>query len=379
MLELDSVTRKFDKTIAVNHLSVDVKEQEFLVIFGPAGAGKSTTLRLIAGILQPTHGEIRFGGRPLRGIPPEQRNMSMVFENYALYSHMTVSDNLAFPLHARGLPKAEIEKRIANMSEILQITDLLDRRPGFLSGGQRQRVALGRAMIREADVYLLDEPISHLDAKLRHLMRGEIKAMCSQRAATVIYVTHDYKEAMSLSDRMVVLNKGKAMQIDTPDHVYHQPANEFVAGFLGDPSMSFLDADLVRENGNHYIQAGNLKSSISPELANKIAPRATNGKVRIGTRATELSIAPNQSEECTTPAEVYVVETFGYRNIITCRCKGAGLVQSVAAPDLKFKAGDVAWLDLSLRNLHLFDSQGDAISHPVLHGNGNQGGTNGLH
>src|SRR5512135_556963 len=244
MLELDGVTRTFDTTVAVHQLSLQIKEQEFLVIFGPAGAGKSTTLRLIAGILHPTHGDIRFKGRSLNGVPPEQRNMSMVFENYALYSHMTVSENLAFPLHARGLPKAEIEKRIGRMAEILQITDLLDRRPGFLSGGQRQRVALGRAMIREADIYLLDEPISHLDAKLRHLMRGEIKAMCAERAATVIYVTHDYKEAMALSDRILVLNKGRAMQIATPDEVYHEPATEFVGAFLGDPSMSFLDATL---------------------------------------------------------------------------------------------------------------------------------------
>ncbi len=379
MLELDCVTRKFDKTVAVNQLSVEIKEQEFLVIFGPAGAGKSTTLRLIAGILQPTHGDIRFKGRSLKGVPPEQRNMSMVFENYALYSHMTVSENLAFPLHARGISKTEIEKRIARMAEVLQITDLLDRRPGFLSGGQRQRVALGRALIREADVYLLDEPISHLDAKLRHLMRGEIKAMCSERGATVIYVTHDYREAMSLSDRMVVLNKGRAMQIDTPDHVYHQPANEFVAGFLGDPSMSFLDAQLLKDNGQNYVQSGSLKSTVPQELADKIASKSTGGKLRIGTRAPELSIAQSRSEACTTPAEVYVVETFGYRNIITCRCKDAGLVQSVASPDLKLRTGDTAWLDLSVRNLHLFDAQGDAISHPVLHGNGNTGGSNGLH
>ena len=379
MLELDCVTRKFDNIVAVNQLNLQIQEQEFLVIFGPAGAGKSTTLRLIAGILQPTHGEIRLRGRSLNGIPPEQRNMSMVFENYALYSHMTVSENLAFPLRARGLPEAEIKKRIGRMSEILQITDLLERRPGFLSGGQRQRVALGRAMIREADVYLLDEPISHLDAKLRHLMRGEIKAMCSERATTVIYVTHDYKEAMSLSDRMVVLNKGKAMQIDTPDHVYHQPANEFVAGFLGDPSMSFLDAKLIQENGNHFIKSGSLKSPASEELAQKIASRSANGAVRIGTRASELSISPVQSDEYATLAEVYVVETLGYRNIITCKCKDAGLVQSVASPDLKIKMGDTAWLNLSVRNIHLFDPQGDAISHPVLHQNGNHGGTNGLH
>ena len=379
MLELDSITMKFDKAVAVNQLSLQIKEQEFLVIFGPAGAGKSTTLRLIAGILHPTHGEIRFNGRSLNDIPPEHRNMSMVFENYALYSHMTVYENMAFPLLARKLSKPEIEKRISRMAEILQIGDLLDRRPGFLSGGQRQRVALGRAMIREADVYLLDEPISHLDAKLRHLMRGEIKAMCSERSATVIYVTHDYKEAMALSDRIVVLNKGKAMQLDTPDNVYHKPVNEFVAGFLGDPSMSFLDAELINEKGDHYIQSGIVKTKVNGELAEKIELMSPNGKVRIGTRASELSISPVRSDECTTPVEVYVVETFGYRNVVTCKCKDSGLVQSVASPDLKIKVGDTAWLNLSVQKIHLFAFAGEAISHPVLYKNGHQGGNNGLH
>ena len=262
MLELESISKRYDDTVAVNKLSLQVKDQEFLVIFGPAGAGKSTTLRLIAGVIKPSHGEIRFNGKSYTDVPPEHRNMSMVFENYALYSHMSVYDNMAFPLKARKMSATEIKKRITRMAEILQIEDLLERRPGFLSGGQRQRVALGRAMVREADIYLLDEPISHLDAKLRHLMRGEIKAMCSERAATVIYVTHDYKEAMSLSDRMLVLNKGKAMQLATPDEVYHQPAAEFVGAFLGDPSMNFLDADLLRENGSYSLKAGTL---ISPD------------------------------------------------------------------------------------------------------------------
>ena len=318
MLELDSITRKFDKTIAVNHLSLQLKDQEFLVIFGPAGAGKSTTLRLIAGILPPTHGEIRFNGKSMNHVPPEHRNMSMVFENYALYSHLTVYENLAFPLHAKKLPDAEIKKRIAKMAEILQISDLLDRRPGFLSGGQRQRVALGRAMIREADVYLLDEPISHLDAKLRHLMRAEIKAMCSERSATVVYVTHDYKEAMALSDRIVVLNKGAAMQIGTPEKVYHQPANEFVASFLGDPSMSFLDGTLKQESGKHYLQTGNLNILVSEDTANKIMAKSRAGKVRIGVRASELSLSSTQTNGFQIPAEVYILETFGYRNIVTC-------------------------------------------------------------
>ena len=182
-------------------------------------------------------------------------------------------------------------------------------------------------------MYLLDEPISHLDAKLRHLMRGEIKAMCSERATTVIYVTHDYKEAMSLSDRILVLNKGKAIQVATPDEVYHQPAAEFVGAFLGDPSMSFLDADLSRENGSYSLKSGTLVLPISETTANRIIAKTPDGKVRIGVRASEMTLMTEPGEKCTIPAKVYVVETFGYRNIVTCEFEGAGLVQSVASPE----------------------------------------------
>jgi multiple sugar transport system ATP-binding protein len=379
MLELESITKKFDDTVAVNKLNLKVKDQEFLVIFGPAGAGKSTTLRLIAGVIKPTRGQIRFNGRPFNEVPPEHRNMSMVFENYALYSHMNVYDNLAFPLHARKLSTTEIKKRITRMAGILQIEDLLDRRPGFLSGGQRQRVALGRAMIREADIYLLDEPISHLDAKLRHLMRGEIKAMCSERAAMVIYVTHDYKEAMALSDRILVMNKGGAMQVASPDEVYHQPANEFVGAFLGDPSMSFLDAALKQTDGKYSLESGSLALPVSAATASRIAQKSPGGNVRVGIRASELSLSGNQAADCTIPATVYVVETFGYRNIVTCEFKGSGLVQSVASPELKIKVGETAWLNLSESKIHIFAPEGEAISHPILFKNGHQGGDHGVH
>lgn len=373
MLELDSVSRKFDKTVAVDKLSLELKDQEFMVIFGPAGAGKSTTLRLIAGIIQPTKGDIRFNGYSLKDVPPENRNMSMVFENYALYSHMSVYENMAFPLRSKKISEQEVDKRIKNMSEILQIGDLLDRKPGFLSGGQRQRVALGRALIREADVYLLDEPISHLDAKLRHHMRGEIKAMCSERGATVVYVTHDYKEAMALSDRIVVLNKGKAMQIGTANDVYHSPESEFVASFLGDPSMSFLDGILKEETGKYFLELDQIKFPVSDTTAKKIREKSKNGKVRIGVRASELSITSKPTQTNKIPAEVYVVETFGYRNIVTCQCKGSGLLQSIVSTDEKINIHETVFLDLSDKNTHLFVPDGEAISHPVDFTKGQQG------
>ena len=374
MLELDSVTRKFEKTVAVNNLNLQLNDQEFMVIFGPAGAGKSTCLRLIAGIIHPTRGEIRFNGKTITKAPPEHRNMSMVFENYALYSHMSVAENMAFPLKAKKFTDTEIKKRIQRMAETLQITDLLDRRPGFLSGGQRQRVALGRAMIRDANIYLLDEPISHLDAKLRHIMRGEIKAMCKERGATVIYVTHDYKEAMALSDRMVVLNKGNTMQVGSPYQVYHQPNNEFVGSFLGDPSMSFQDAVLKEEIGKHYLEVGHLQIPISRRAAENIRARSRAGKVRLGVRASELSLSISPTKTNAVPAEVYVVETFGYRNIVTCECGGAGLVQAVTPSDIKVAVREKVFLDLSEENIHLFAPEGEAISHPSHFRDGYQGG-----
>lgn len=379
MLELDSVTRKFEKTTAVDKLSLQLKDQEFLVIFGPAGAGKSTTLRLIAGIIPPTKGNIFFNGHSMKDVPPENRNMSMVFENYALYSHMSVYENMAFPLRSKKTTESEVDRRIQNMAEILQIGELLDRKPGFLSGGQRQRVALGRALIREADVYLLDEPISHLDAKLRHHMRAEIKAMCSERGATVVYVTHDYKEAMALSDRIVVLNKGKAMQIGTPDHVYHRPDNEFVGAFLGDPSMSFLDGILKEETGNYFLELNELHIPVSRSTGEKITAVSKNGKVRIGVRASELSLTTIPDETHKVQTEVYIVETFGYRNIVTCQCKSAGLVQSFVPPDVKINIHETVFLDLSEKNIHLFVQDGEAILHPSDFKNGQQGVDNVIH
>nr|NIO67634.1 ATP-binding cassette domain-containing protein [Anaerolineae bacterium] len=284
MLELRTLTKEFGKTIAVNDLNITCAEREFLVIFGPAGAGKTTTLRLIAGVLQPTSGEIYFKGQSLKGVPPEHRNMSMVFEYYALYSHLSVFENLAFPLRARGGSGDEIRRLVQRMAGILQISELLDRRPGFLSGGQRQRVALGRALIREADVYLLDEPISHLDAKLRHRMRGELKAMCAEKEATVIHVTHDSREAIALSDRVAVINKGRLMQIGSPDEIFHRPANEFVAGFVGEPPMSFMDVEYAEKDGQpiFHITGNGAPVPASSEIRAYIEEKGQPDSLRLG-------------------------------------------------------------------------------------------------
>lgn len=368
MLELSHLTKRYGATVAVNDLNISFKEREFLVIFGPAGAGKTTTLKLIAGITAPTSGLVSFAGQDLNGVPPEHRNMSMAFENYNLYSHMSVFENLAFPLRARKLSGSEIDSRVRRMAEVLQITPLLDRRPGFLSGGQRQRVALGRALVRDADVYLLDEPISHLDAKLRHLMRGELKAVCAEKQATVVHVTHDYKEAMALSDRIAVLNKGRLMQLGAPDDVYHRPANEFVAAYLGDPPMSFFDAEVQRDGGSAVLQTGTLRIPLGAQVAASVEKGAPQGRVRVGVRATDLMASPARTESCTVPTEVYVVETFGYRNVVTSATQGAGLLQAVSSPFIKMRPKDTVWLNLEEGTLHLFAPSGQAIYHPQRNG-----------
>jgi multiple sugar transport system ATP-binding protein len=364
MLELASVTKTFGSTLAVDQLSLLCAEQEFLVIFGPAGAGKTTTLRLIAGITQPSSGDIRFRERSLCGVPPEHRNMSMVFENYALYSHMTVFDNLAFPLRARKHSESEVRQRVLQMAETIHMTGQLDRRPGFLSGGQRQRVALGRGLIRDADIYLLDEPIAHLDARLRHQMRAELKAVCARKRATVIHVTHDYREAMALSNRVAVMEKGRLVQLASPEEVYHRPATEFVAGFVGDPPMSLVEVDYggdgpepafhVRGQGNR-IPVGNGVAECMGELLG-------SPELRLGMRATDVTVSHAQDDKHNIPGEVYVVEAQGHRNLITAKL-GRDLVQvAVPSGDL-WKVKDSIWLRLDDSNIHVY-AGGKGIYHP---------------
>lgn len=369
MLELRSLTKEFGKTIAVSDLSITCEEREFLVIFGPAGAGKTTSLRLIAGVLQPTSGEIYFRGQSLKGVPPEHRNMSMVFEYYALYSHLSVFENLAFPLKARRYPGDEIKRLVDRMAEILQISELLDRRPGFLSGGQRQRVALGRAFIRDADVYLLDEPISHLDAKLRHRMRGELKAMAAEKDATIVHVTHDSPEAMALSDKVAVINKGKLMQLGPPDEIFNRPVNEFVAGFVGEPPMSFIDVEYAEDDGQPVFRIAGTDARLpaSPEVGAFVNEKGLPSSFRVGARATEASAVPSRDETHNVPGEVYVTEALGHRNILTAKL-GDNLVQAVTPPELTFKVRDAAWLNLSQENLHVF-ADGLAVAHPRPHSN----------
>jgi multiple sugar transport system ATP-binding protein len=245
---LRNIVKTFDRTPAVQGIDLDISDREFIVLVGPSGCGKSTTLRMIAGLEEATSGEIYIGDQLVNDVPPKDRDIAMVFQNYALYPHMTVFENMSFGLRLKKFPKPEIRERVQNAARILDITDLLDRRPKQLSGGQRQRVAMGRAIVRNPKVFLFDEPLSNLDAKLRVQMRTEIKKIHQTVTTTTVYVTHDQVEAMTLADRVVIMNGGRIDQIGTPHEVYHKPRTQFVAGFIGSPTMNFLPCRLV-ENG----------------------------------------------------------------------------------------------------------------------------------
>jgi ABC-type sugar transport system ATPase subunit len=363
MITLKNVSKRYTTTaFGVRDLNFEIQDQEFLVIYGPSGAGKSTTLKLLAGIIKPTAGDIERDGQSLLEVAPESRDMAMAFENYALYSHMSVRDNLAFPLRAKAMSKTEIDERVNRMARTLQISDLLDRRPGFLSGGQRQRVALGRAIIRPANLYLLDEPIGHLDAKLRNRMRGELKAMSADMNATIVLVTTASREALALGERIAILREGNLQQIGTPDEVYYQPVNEFVASFVGEPPMSFLNIVPMSENGQLFFQIQGCvdRLEVPPQLATLL-----NGQkegYRLGVRASEITVSSQKDAGHQVSGEVYIVEHMGYSNIITSKL-GNGLIRVITGSSVVPNRGEIIWLSLNAENMHLFYKT-NALQHP---------------
>ncbi len=310
---LNHVYKIFDKSVvAVDDVTFRVEDKEFVVLVGPSGCGKSTTLRMIAGLEELSKGEILIDGKIVNEVPPKDRDIAMVFQNYALYPHMTVYDNMAFGLKLRKYPKQEIKNRVMETAEILGIKDFLDRKPKALSGGQRQRVAVGRAIVRKPKVFLFDEPLSNLDAKLRVQMRAEIKKLHDQLEATMIYVTHDQVEAMTMGDQIVVLKDGKVQQIDTPLHLYNRPQNKFVAGFIGSPAMNFMDVT-VHKNGDVVIDEGRFKISLPEKFKEVLAP-LSGQTVVFGIRPEDIHdehTAYNVKEKASVKATIEVVEPMG--------------------------------------------------------------------
>src|SRR5262245_35292424 len=277
---LDGVSKVYpDGTTAVSDLSVDIGDGEFIVLVGPSGCGKTTALRMVAGLESITGGTITIGERVVNGVPPKERDIAMVFQNYALYPHMSVYDNMAFGLKLRKLPKEELDRRVREAAEILGLTEFLQRKPKALSGGQRQRVAMGRAIVREPQAFLMDEPLSNLDAKLRVQMRAEVSKLQDELGTTTIYVTHDQVEAMTMGDRVAVIKKGELQQVDAPQTLYERPRNLFVAGFMGSPAMNMVEGDLARENGGLFVTFGSNRLRVDDAvLAERPGVRAYEGR-----------------------------------------------------------------------------------------------------
>ena len=343
---------------AVKDFNLEIADKEFIIFVGPSGCGKSTTLRMIAGLEEISKGEMYIGGRLINDVPPKDRDIAMVFQNYALYPHMTVYKNMAFGLELRKTPKDEIDKRVREAAKILDIEHLLDRKPKALSGGQRQRVALGRAMVRNPAVFLLDEPLSNLDAKLRTSMRTEIIKLHQKLATTFIYVTHDQTEAMTMGDRIVVMKDGVIQQVDTPQNLYDFPCNMFVAGFIGSPQMNFLDATLNKDGSTYYLDLSGDKIVLPAEKTADGKLDAYVGKaVKMGIRPEDIKDDPEfieKHKECKLSADVEVSELMGSEIYLYLDYKGNKMTARVA-PTSKARNGSTVTVAFDAHKVHLFD------------------------
>ncbi len=306
---LNDVWKYYGKTVAVKELNLEIHNNEFMCILGPSGCGKSSTLRMLAGLEFISSGDVYFDDQRVNDIPPRDRDIAMVFENYALYPHKTVFENMANPLKLRKTPKAEIERRVRRAAEILEIEPLLKRKPVELSGGQKQRTAIGRAIVREPKVFLFDEPIAHLDAKLRSHMRGELKHLQRSLETTTIYVTHDQLEGMSMADRIAVMHEGVLQQLGTPGEIYNHPVNEFVAGFVGEPPMNFLNCRLERSNAGINLVHSGFSVPVTEQQARILEEQAAEPEVRMGIRPDNLLISMNDA--LAFDGEIFVVEPLG--------------------------------------------------------------------
>jgi ABC-type sugar transport system ATPase subunit len=358
---LQQLSRRYGETTAVDSLDLEIVDKEFIVLLGPSGCGKTTTLNLIAGLDAPTSGHILFDNRPIEHVPPEKRNVAMVFQSIALYPHKTVYENIAFPLRMARVARAEIDERVRAAANLLRIGELLNRRPHELSGGQRQCVALGRAAVRNPFVFLFDEPLSALDAKFRDEMRVEIKKIHERLSSTFIYVTHNQVEALAMADRIAVMDGGKLRQFGTPDEVYRRPANISVARFIGSPSMNLITGRPIESAGQFAFQG--LRMTIPLDEAMAAAARVRQGTLTLGVRPEGLSInsigLPLLGE-----GRVYAVERLGSDQFVDV-AYGSGddaeLIKVRTRPDARFRVGDAISLNASPADIYLFDGIGDRI------------------
>nr|WP_325257463.1 sn-glycerol-3-phosphate ABC transporter ATP-binding protein UgpC [uncultured Oscillibacter sp.] len=345
--------------VAVQEFNLDIADKEFIVLVGPSGCGKSTTLRMVAGLEEISEGELYIDGQLMNDVEPKNRDIAMVFQSYALYPHMTVYENMAFPLKLRKTPKEEIDRRVKEAAEILDITQYLDRKPKALSGGQRQRVAIGRAIVREPKVLLMDEPLSNLDAKLRNQMRAEIIKLRQKINTTFMYVTHDQTEAMTLGDRIVIMKDGFIQQIGTPQQVFDHPANLFVAGFIGTPQMNFFDAKLLKEDGKYSVSVGGIKVELADAKQKALAAKNVGSQaITLGVRPSHITLGDGPN---TLTATVDVSEMMGSEVHLHANAEGRDVVVIVPTLDLSsvsFAPGSPIHLTFDGGVCHLFDSAG---------------------
>ncbi|MBZ4667510.1 MAG: multiple sugar transport system ATP-binding protein [Epulopiscium sp.] len=360
-LKLKNITKKYPNGfVAVKDFNLDIADKEFIIFVGPSGCGKSTTLRMIAGLEEISSGELWIGDKLCNDVAPKDRDIAMVFQNYALYPHMTVYDNMAFGLKLRKTPKDEIDKRVREAAKILDIDHLLDRRPKALSGGQRQRVAMGRAIVREPKVFLMDEPLSNLDAKLRVQMRTEISKLHQRLQTTFIYVTHDQTEAMTLGTRIVVMKDGIIQQVDSPSNLYSKPNNLFVAGFIGSPQMNFIDTKVVKRGDDIILTFGDEEIKLPQEKAKKLIEGGYEGKeVIMGIRPEDLHDEPaflEVSPDSIITCDIEVTEMLGAEVFLYMVCQGQNLTARVD-PRCQAKPGDKFKIALDVNRIHVFDKE----------------------
>ncbi len=352
---LKDVVKTYGPVFAVNHVNINVEDGEFVALVGPSGCGKTTTLNLVAGLIPMSGGSIGIGDRDVTNLDPKDRDIAMVFQNYALYPQKSVYKNLAFPLQMRKLPKEEIDKRVRAAAKTLDITHLLERKPRELSGGQQQRVALGRALVREPRVFLMDEPLSNLDAKLRVQMRSEIKRFHQDLKATIIYVTHDQLEAVTMADKMAVMNNGFLQQYDTPANVFNNPVNMFVASFIGSPAMSLVPLKSVQHSSDIALASPEgWELKLSPANATRTR-KATSDKIVVGARHSTIKLSHQQTDG-SVPAKVYTVEPTGDVTYVQVFLSGSPVNISLP-PTVAIKPDEHVFLSFDQDKLHLFDGE----------------------
>jgi len=355
---LKDVTKRYGNVTALEGANLEIKDKEFLTILGPSGGGKTTFLRLLAGVETPTGGEIYFGDKPMNDVPPRDRNISMVFQNYALFPHMSVFDNIAFPLTVRNTPKDEVDRRVKEVAGLLSISNLLDRKIRQLSGGEQQRVALGRAIVRQPDVFLMDEPLSSVDASMRIAMRTELKKLQKTLGTTLIYVTHDQTEAMTMADRIAVMKNGKIVQVDSPQVVYDAPKDSWVASFIGNPPMNLIPGS--------FISKGQIElSGVQPPITVKSLKGdglVAGAKVQLGIRPEDVEVGFSPKDGIVCRAEVYLLESLGDSTIVDIKV-GNSIVKAREKSDFTAQVGDKVFVKFNERKMTVFDgSTGMVVS-----------------